>query len=219
MEDYSVKPTTQAAYFDFDGTLTTKDTLLPFLIHCVGWLKFILNLHRTLPVAVLYLLKIITNEVAKERTLIILLKGYPLSYLDNKAKSFAYSKITRYIRPDVFAKMEYHREHGHKVILISANLAVYLNYWAQLHSLDGVVATEIEFINNVASGRLATHNCYGAQKVLRLKRYLEENNLSFGYTYGYGNSKGDYELLEYVDEAYWVDSENFIPWPGRNPHD
>lgn len=207
-----------AAFFDFDGTITNKDTLAPFLIHCVGWVKFIINLPRILPNIILYLLHVITNEEAKQRTLIILLKGRTLADINNRAKSFAYCCVSKYIKPEIFAKLEYHKEHGHKVILISANLAIYLRYWATLHEIDGVIATEIEFVDGIATGRLATRNCYAEQKVLRLKQYLEEYDTTFDYSYGYGDSKGDYELLEYVNEGYFVDGEEFSSFVSSNSH-
>ncbi|HLX53978.1 MAG TPA: hypothetical protein VKR58_08550, partial [Aquella sp.] len=80
-----------AAYFDFDGTITSEDTLLSFLIHCIGWFRVMINLPRILPNITLYLLRIITNEKAKERILIILLKGSSFTSLDKKARSFAYN--------------------------------------------------------------------------------------------------------------------------------
>jgi|GEM_PF-2387822 len=205
------------AYFDFDGTLTSEDTLLSFLLHCVGWFRILLNLPRILPNVVLYVLRIITNEKAKERILIIALKGRSYTHLDKKAKSFAYNHISKYIKPEIFAKLEYHKEHGHKVIIVSANLAMYLRYWASIHKIDHVIATEMEFVNDIATGRLATHNCYGEQKVLRLKQYLAEENLNFSYSYGYGNSRGDHELLDYVNEGYMVVGEEFNQW--KEPHE
>lgn len=195
------------AYFDFDGTLTTRDTLLLFLIHCVGAMRLIINLPLILPNIILYLTRIITNEEAKERILTILLKNRSFADLDHYARSFAYSKISQYINPEIFAKLEYHKEHGHKVIIISANLAIYLRYWVAMHKLDGVIATEIEFVNNIATGHLATRNCYGEHKVTRLSQYLAQTGLKFSYSYAYGNSRGDYELLNHVDEGYWVEGD------------
>jgi phosphatidylglycerophosphatase C len=204
------------AYFDFDGTLTTKDTLVPFLIHCVGWPRFLLNLPRILPWAILYLSRIINNEVTKQKTLTILLKGRTFYDIDKSAKSFAYAKLSKYIQPEIFAKLEYHKEHRHQVILVSANLAIYLRYWATMHKLDEVIGTEIEFINNIATGNLATSNCYGEHKVIRINEYLGESHLSFNYSYAYGNSKGDYELLDYVNEGYWVEDGEFRRWESRS---
>lgn len=200
------------AYFDFDGTLTTKDTLLPFLIYCVKWPIFLIKAPLLFPTLVLYVFKIITNEEAKQRTLIILLKGYSFKKIDKLAQKFAQNKLSKYIKPEVFAKLEYHKEHAHQIILVSANLAVYLRYLAQIYKLDGVIATEIEFIDNIATGRLATPNCYGLQKTIRINEYLVSNNLKYSYRYAYGNSPGDYELLDYVDEGYWVEGILFKSW-------
>lgn len=207
-----------AAYFDFDGTLTFKDTLVPFLIHCVGWAKFIISLPCILPYVILYLLNMITNEEAKQRTITVLLKGRTFADIEKQAMSFAYGHISKYIKPQIFARLEYHKEHGHKVILISANLAIYLRYWAIIHKIDGVIGTEIEFVDNIANGKLATRNCYGIHKLLRLRQYLEENKIDFTYSYGYGNSRGDFELLDYVNEGYWVDGEELSLWSGRHMH-
>ncbi|MCE3268881.1 MAG: family hydrolase [Burkholderiales bacterium] len=208
----NIKAEDIAAYFDFDGTLSSKDTLFSFLVYCVGWGEFILNLPKILPNLILYLLGIINNEMVKERILIILFKGKSFTALDKKAKSFAYGYISKFIKPEVFAKLEYHKEHGHKVILISANLAIYLKYWAARHKIDGVIATEIEFIDNIATGALATPNCYAKEKVKRLEQYLKQEGLKFSYSYGYGNSRGDFELLDYVNEGYLVNGIEFQEW-------
>lgn len=203
------------AYFDFDGTVTTKDTLVPFLFYVAGTWKFMLNLPYLTMVLAQYRLNIITNEQAKERALTILLKGYTFEYIDKLANSFVHNSLRKYIKAEIFHKIEYHKEHGHKVILISANLGIYLRHWVKQYHVDGVISTEIQFINNIATGKLATENCYGKQKVLRLKQYLLSTKQKFDYSYGYGDSRGDYDLLDYVDEGYLINGVDFKSWKGR----
>lgn len=190
------------AYFDFDGTITTKDTLLPFLLHVCGYTRFILYLPFILPIILLYGLKVINNETAKEATLYLLLKGKKESFLEKKAKSFANS-LDKYIKPEVFARLEYHLEHHHQVIVVSANLGLYLRFWALRHKITEVIATELKFRRGRFTGFLATPNCYGAEKAKRIKQYLLDKP-HFAYSYAYGNSAGDNELLDFVDEAYYV---------------
>lgn len=199
------------AYFDFDGTITTRDTLLPFLVYTVGYIKFILRLPLILPVILLYLTKVITNEIAKEKVLTILLKGKKENSIEKKAKGFASCSIDKYIKPEIFAKLEYHQEHNHTIILVSANLGIYLRYWAIRHRIDGVIATELDFYDGRFTGKLATRNCYGEEKVKRLVKYLDGNQ-NFSYSYGYGNSRGDYELLNFVNEAYFINGGEIEPW-------
>ncbi len=201
------------AYFDFDGTISNRDTFIPFLVFTVGKITFLRKLPKLIPVLLRYWCKNITNEQAKQATLNILIHGYKQVFLEHKAKSFAISKLNKYIKPAVYAKLEWHREHKHTLVIVSANLGIYLRYWAHLHKIDHVIATEIEFINsNVASGRLATHNCYGSEKVNRIENFLIDNKLTFCYSYGYGNSAGDYAMLNYVNEGYFVNGDYMRRW-------
>ncbi len=205
-------PKNIVAYFDFDGTLTMRDTLVPFLIYVCGLGKFIRQVPIIMPWVILYGLKFIDNENLKQRMLRLMIKGASIAELENKAKKFAQTNLNKYLEPDIYAKMEWHIEQGHSVYLVSANLALYLKYWAKLHKLSGVIATEIEFVAAKCTGNLASRNCYGAQKVLRVNQYLQEKNLHYAYSYGYGNSRGDYELLTMCNEGFFVSGEDIAVW-------
>lgn len=208
------KPTPDkiVAYFDFDGTLTKHDTLFPFVFYVVGIFKFISKLHLVLMVLFLYYMNVFNNEKAKEFFLTIMFKGLSKSYIESKAKLFAVNKLDKGIKSEIYTKLEYHLEHGHKIILVSANLGIYLRYWAQKHKLADCIATEIEFHNGLATGKLATRNCYGKHKIDRIREYIAKNHPNFVYSYGYGNSHGDYALLSYVDEGYWISGTNIVNW-------
>lgn len=203
---------TTVAYFDFDGTISSSDTLVPFLIHAVGYKKFILNLPCILSIAFCYIIKSINNEKAKERVITLLLKGMTLESLDRMAQTFVMHKLPQYIKSDILAKIEYHKKLGHRVILVSANLSIYLRYFVKQHQLDDVIGTQLEVIDVLVTGKLATRNCYGIEKINRIKRYLSENNIIVDYSYGYGNSKGDYELLNFVNEGYWIKHNSVTTW-------
>ena len=62
------QPDTPIAYFDFDGTLTQSDTLMPFLQHYSGT-QYYRKLLRVAPILLGYLAKIVPNGVVKERVL------------------------------------------------------------------------------------------------------------------------------------------------------
>jgi phosphatidylglycerophosphatase C len=197
------------AYFDFDGTITTRDTLVPYILHVTGYMKFIFKAPFILFITVTYLCGMITNEEAKEKFLTLMIKGISRNDLEKKAREFALLKLDKYINTNIYNKLEYHAEHKHSIVIVSANLAIYLRYWVKKHYLSGVIATEIDFNNNFATGKLKTKNCYGIEKVNRIKAYMQDHNKNYAYSYGYGNSKGDYELLEFVNEPYYIVG-NFI---------
>jgi phosphoserine phosphatase len=78
-----------------------------------------------------------------------------------------------------------------------------------------VIATELDFKDSIFTGKLLSRNCYGIEKVKRIQNYLA-TQAGFIYSYGYGNSVGDYELLDFVDEGYFISGTTMKPW---NRHD
>lgn len=200
------------AYFDFDGTLTYRDTFIPFILHVVGSVRFFSKLPQLLIIACLYIAKIIDNQTAKERVLQLFFTNLSYGLLLAKALTFTQEYLCKKSRLNVYKRLQYHLNQGHAVLIVSANLALYLRLWAQIHQIADVIATEIAFNNNYATGFLATANCYGVQKLIRVKEYLKTQQLEFSYSYGYGNSAGDYQLLDYVDEAYFVNKSRLIKW-------
>ena len=55
------------AFFDFDGTITTRDSLLAFILFRHGKLKTILGLISISPFYALYILKLVPAQKAKEK--------------------------------------------------------------------------------------------------------------------------------------------------------
>lgn len=208
----------EVAYFDFDGTITSKDTFIPFLIFTIGYFKFILLLPLSICILILYISKIISNEKAKELMLQLTISNLSNEYLERKSNSFASSYIDKYIKPEIFERVKYHYENGHIVIIASANLELYLKYFVKRHDLHDIIATKIVFKNNIATGKLLSKNCYGVEKINRINEYLIKNKLNFIYSYAYGNSKGDFELLNYVNEGFWVEGITITPWKEKSEY-
>lgn len=208
----------EVAYFDFDGTITSRDTFIPFLIFTIGYFKFFILLPLSLCILILYIMKVIDNEKAKELMLQLTITNMSSDFIEKKAKNFANTHIDKYIKPEIFERVKYHYENGHIVIIASANLEVYLKYFIKRHDLHGVIATQIAFKNNRATGKLLSKNCYGAEKINRVNEYLNKNKLNFIYSYAYGNSRGDFELLNYANEGFWVEGITIIPWKEKSEY-
>ena len=62
----SAKPIVIAA-FDFDGTLTKRDTFMPFLARGLGWPRFLLALALCSPWLAAFALRLIPNHNADRR--------------------------------------------------------------------------------------------------------------------------------------------------------
>jgi phosphatidylglycerophosphatase C len=190
------------AAFDFDGTITHRDTMFPFLRHAVGAAGFARAAILSTPVLSAYALGWMANDVAKARTLARFIGGRDLADLQEHGRSFARERLPRLVRPRALERLRWHQEQGHRCVIISASLDLYVEPWAASLEIDEVLCTRLQ-VNEAGcvSGALATPNCYGVEKLRRLER-------AFGprgdyVLYAYGDSRGDRELLQAADYAWF----------------
>ena len=190
------------AAFDFDGTLTHRDTLFPFLLHVVGWSAFVRHVLALAPTLAGYGLGLIRNDIAKERVLTRFLSGMDVGELQRKAEQFAAQKLPGLLRVKAMQRLDWHKRQGHRCVVISASLELYVQPWALATGFDDVIATHLETIEEGRiTGKLSGANCFGIEKVRRLQALLGARD---GYIlYAYGDSRGDRELLSSADHAYY----------------
>lgn len=185
------------AAFDFDGTLTYHDTLVPFLRFVFGNWVVMGKLIFLLPRLVGFPLGLISRQEAKELILTSFLKGLPLAKVELPGEKFAKEKLPLLIRKDAYQRLKSHQAEGHICVLISANLSFYLEPWGKQEGLDSVLTSRLEVKNQVITGKLQGKNCWGEEKVRRLEEVYGPKE---GYIlYAYGDSRGDQELLELAD--------------------
>ena len=187
------------AVFDFDGTLTTKDTLLEFIKYACGKRRFLLGFLLYSPLLVLMKLHLYPNWKAKQKVFAYFFKGWEYRHFKSLGQSFA-EEIEKMRNELVIRKMENHLRHSDTVYVISASINEWVRPWCEQMGVKGVITTEIEVKGRHVTGRFLTHNCYGREKVSRLLR-AEPERESY-YLYAYGDSRGDKELMEYADKAF-----------------
>jgi phosphatidylglycerophosphatase C len=189
------------AAFDFDGTITYRDTMFPFLRHTLGWTGFARGGLRSLPVLTAYVAGLMANDVAKARAFSHFIGGMGLDELRAHGQRFAADVLPRLVRPQALERLDWHRQQGHRCVVISASVDLYLEPWTAMMGVD-LLCTRLEADDEGrVSGALATANCYGAEKVRRLEQVLGPRD---GYVlYAYGDSRGDRELLAAADHAWY----------------
>jgi phosphatidylglycerophosphatase C len=79
------------------------------------------------------------------------------------------------------------------VVLASASLDLLVEPWARTAGVDDVLATRLQVRDGRLTGLIAGRNCYGREKVARLRALL--GDLAGVDLYAYGDSRGDRELL------------------------
>jgi len=190
------------AIFDFDGTLTRSDTLLPFLLFLAGPWRLAVGAASAAPSLVGYAAGMVRNDAAKERLLTFMLGGRTLSSVIETAQRFAVERIPGLLRPEAMARVRWHMDRGHRCIIASASLELYIRPWAIRAGFSDVLATRMGVdIADRLTGRFDGCNCYGAVKVKRMRTLLTSTTRH--EIHAYGDSRGDRELLACADFAYY----------------
>lgn len=197
---------TPVAFFDFDGTLTQGDTLMPFLKFVVGRPKYYWNLMLVSPVLVGYFLKLVRNDIAKETVLKRYLAGYPIEQLVALGERFSTEVIPSMLRPEAIQRLRWHQEQGHDCVLVSASFDVWLKCIGQDLNVSHVISSELLTKSKIVDGRIKGLNCYGKEKADRIKAWMKAENRQPSFTYAYGDSSGDTEMLSMVDEGFFIRS-------------
>lgn len=180
------------AAFDFDGTLTYSDSLLPFLATISGKAGLGRSLLATSPALIRYALGFMTNSAAKERLVGHVLKGKNFSALQQQAVGWSH---TIRMQPNALKQLEWHKKSGHYCVLVSASLDIYLQSIADSLGFDALACTQLEQLTDgTLTGKFSGPNCWGDEKLRRLCEItgpLENVDL-----YAYGDSSGDTAMLK-----------------------
>ena len=190
----------QLALFDFDGTITTDDSLLKFIRFVVGDRRFLLGLVVLSPMLVLYKLKLIPNYKAKQYMLSWFFKGMSKDAFLKVANEYSLVHIDKILRPKAIEKINWHKNQGHKVVVVSASIECWLRPWCEKNGLE-LIATKLEIKDDIVTGKLLSKNCYGVEKINRIKEIY--NLKDFEYIYSYGDSSGDKQMLELAHEKFY----------------
>lgn len=180
------------AFFDFDGTITTKDTLLEFIKYCKGTNAFYAGFLINSPFLLAYKLKIISNQAAKEKVLQHFFKNTSVDSFRVLCEKFAAEMIPGLIRPGAIAEIRKLQEEGRTVVIVSASPENWISPWALKLKVD-LIATQLEIQNGLLTGKILGKNCHGAEKVNRInKKY---SLADYAEIAAYGDTKGDLPML------------------------
>jgi phosphatidylglycerophosphatase C len=202
----SIKPTLVVAAFDFDGTLTRRDTFLPFLIRGLGWPIFVWSIFLCSPWLVGFALRLVSNHKAKQKLMQITLKGRSTAQMKDWTQRWLAKDFWQQLRPDAMAQLLVHQQAGHCCVMVSASPDIYLREVAKQLNFDHLICTEMAVLNGVLSGEMQSPNCHGEQKVLRLKAWLTQRfevPLEEIEIHAYGDTYGDKPMLRMATHAWY----------------
>jgi phosphatidylglycerophosphatase C len=191
------------AFFDFDGTITTKDTLLEFIKHSRGSFRFYLGFILNSPWLIAYKLKLISNQKAKERILQFFFRNTPVDLFEQQCERFSREILPQLIRPKALREITRLKESGAAVVIVSASPENWIREWSESVEAS-LLATRLQTSSTTPphiTGKIFEANCYGEEKVRRIKEAytLEEYN----QIYTYGDTGGDLPMLKLGTTSFY----------------
>jgi phosphatidylglycerophosphatase C len=190
---------------DLDGTLTDRDCFTRFLRFELGWARLFWFSVRSLLPLTSSLLRGSRNGA--KAVLSSWLEGRSQTELELSARRFAQTHISHWLREDISEPIEALRREGARVVIVSASYDLYVSEVGAMIGAEAALATQLEFVDGWCTGRLATPNCRGEEKVRRLSEWLEQNCSTSEEVrvVAYGDSSGDDAMLAFANEGVRVE--------------
>lgn len=187
------------AAFDFDGTLTTRDSLIAFIRFTHGRRRLFLGFLRYAPWLLMMKLGLYPNGKAKDKVFSYFYKGMTHRQFVKWGHDFA-DVAEAMLNRKMIMTLRQHQAKGHTVCVVTASVDEWVRPICERLGVNTVLATRIEVSpDGKLTGRFLTPNCYGTQKVVRLLDTFPHRK-SYKL-YAYGDSRGDYELLAIADKG------------------
>lgn len=190
--------------FDFDGTLTTSDTLLEFIKYAKGRGRFLMVFLMYSPLLVLMKLHLYPNWKAKQQIFAHLFAGMRIEKFDALCRGFA-EESQHLLRPKGITLMHEALVAGAQVFIVSASIDNWVRPFFDIRNLKGVqvFGTQIEVEDGKLTGRFKSNNCYGKEKVHRIAEALKSFERSEYEIEAFGDSRGDKEMLAFADKGHF----------------
>ncbi len=195
-------------FFDVDGVLIRQPTLKLFIryLFSKGEIK-LLVLMKYLWWFLLLKLNLLKNFSVKYEEVLNDFKNTNVSKTESYIKDFFSSVIIPGIEENIVGIINKHKQNGDVVILVSSSVADIINLLREYLGLEYSIATELEVENGMYTGKKLNLIPYGKNKVIRIKEFIKEKDLSLDDSWAYTDSISDLPLLEFVNNPYAVNPD------------
>lgn len=178
--------------FDFDGTLTIRDSFTEFLRWRAGPGGWALGLVRMAPALAAYARDRDRGRI-KAASVKEFLLGVQRAALEADAARFADAFWDRFMRPDALKTWNAWGERGAHRVIVTASPETTVAPFARKLGAEAVLGTPLVFDSqDKVTGAFAGPNCRGEEKVRRLKAVYGED---LTLVAAYGDTSGDAEML------------------------
>jgi len=189
--------------FDFDGTLTRRDSLLRILLRAGSKCRLAAALLLFAPFAVGAKLGLIVSGKVKERLLAFYFKGMAVGDFQALCQQFADEEQWIW-RPRAAEFLRQLREKGERCIVVTASVDAWVRpFIDKVFPEMELISTQMETLDGRLTGRFLTPNCRKAEKVRRIEQVIRPESRQQYRIIAFGDSHGDDAMLAYADEGHY----------------
>ena len=193
----SIDPSRPIVAFDFDGTLTVRDSFTQFLRWRAGAGGWALGLVKMGKATAAYA-RDRDRGAIKAASVKIFLKGVTRAELEADAARFADRTWDRFMRPDALKVWEDWGAKGAHRVIVTASPEITVAPFARRLGAEGLLGTQLTFdADDRITGAFASPNCRGQEKVRRLR---EAFGPDLTLAAAYGDTSGDTEMLAIAEQ-------------------
>jgi phosphatidylglycerophosphatase C len=185
--------------FDFDGTLTYKDTMFLFL-KFYNPSRYSLQFLKHIPLFILLKLKLASAEAVKKSFISSMLKGESRYSIDKKAKLFFDQNYPALIRENALDFIKNIDRENTQSYIVSASLDIWVRPFAEELNMT-LLATKAEFENDIFTGRFIGKNCNKDEKVCRIEAELDGKK--YDKIIAFGDTSGDKPMFKFANESHY----------------
>ena len=185
--------------FDFDGTLTYKDTMFLYL-KFYNSMKFYVQFVKHIPLFVLLKLKLADAEKVKKSFISSILKGESRTKIEKKSQSFFEKYQDEIFRVNALEFINNIDRTQTESYIVSASLDIWVKPFAEKLKMK-LLSTRAEFKNDIFTGNFIGKNCNGPEKVKRIIETVNERK--FDKIIAFGDTSGDREMLSWADKSHF----------------
>ncbi|WP_289116988.1 HAD family hydrolase [uncultured Idiomarina sp.] len=188
------------ALFDFDGTITTRDTYTKFVFSSTKLARLVIGVCLLSPAITLHKAGLLSAPKIRPLISRVAFMGVPEKQLDASAERFVSEYLPSVIRSDMLQKIAKHKENGDHVVIVSASISPYLKIWCKRNEVD-LICSELEVRNGRFTGAYLSGDCSNERKVERIKERIDLS--LYSEIFAYGDSEEDYPMLNLAHTSFY----------------
>jgi len=140
------------------------------------------------------------------------LKGLNIETMNKIVKDYVENELLPKENKVIVERLKWHKNQGHTIVIVSGGFSEYIKYYAKKYDIEYVVATDLEVVDGVYTGKINGIDCMGINKIKKLRSSLNIEEYCLKDSYAYSDHISDIPLLSFVGNGVVIDFGQDIEW-------